>query len=586
MVASTHWLASAAGFAMLEAGGNAADAAVTAGFVLQVVEPHLNGLGGDAVLLVAAPGDALPAVICGQGPVPALASIERFQGLDVGVIPGSGLLAACVPGAFDAWMLLLRDRGTRSVGEVLAAAIDYAENGFPVVARIEATLAAVAPLFIDQWPSSARLWLRDGGPRAGLLWCNPELAETYRKLGGAADAEARRGGSRGAQVQAARDAFRRGFVAQAIEDFVREPLLDGTGRAHAGLLRGEDLECWAATVEAPATLEHAGHLVCKAGPWSQGPVLLQQLALLDALDIASMEPRSAAWIHTIVESAKLAFADRDCWLGDSDEVPPAGLTDLLDAGYTASRARLVTDSASLEYRPGAPGGRRPVPPPFVPADERAAFDGLAGTSGEPTMGRGAGVERGDTCHVDVVDRHGMMISATPSGGWLQSSPAIPGLGFCLGTRAQMCWLTPGLPSSLRPGRRPRTTLSPTLLMRDRLPALACGTPGGDQQDQWQLVALLGWLHGGLDLQAGIDAPSFHTNHLASSFAPREWRPGEVVVESRVDAGVLDELRGRGHRVVVEAPWSLGRLSAVARDASGLLRGAANPRGMQGYAVGR
>ena len=585
MVASTHWLASAAGFGVLEAGGNAADAAVTAGFVLQVVEPHLNGLGGDAPILVAGPEDALPDVICGQGPAPAGASIDRFRELGVTAIPGSGLLAAVVPGAFDAWMLLLRDRGTLSMGDALRPAIEYAATGFPVVPRIEAAVAAVAGLFREHWPSSAELWLADGvGPQGGGLWRNPLLAQTYRRLVAAADAAAAAGLSREAQIDAARDAFLGGFVAEAIDEFVRVPLLDGSGAAHAGVLERADLAGWRASVEPPATAEFAGHMVCKASTWSQGPVMLQQLALLEALGIHRLPVRSAAWVHTIAEAAKLAFADREAWYGDSDEVPPALVSDLLDPDYTAQRAALVGEGASLELRPGVVGGRRPLLP--VPA-AGATGGGAAmpGMSGDPTISRG-GTGRGDTCHVDVVDRHGMMVSATPSGGWLQSSPAIPGLGFALGTRLQMCWLTPGLPSSLRPGRRPRTTLSPTMLMRDGRPVLACGTPGGDQQDQWQLVALLGWLLGGLDLQAGIDAASFHINHMPSSFAPRKASPGELVVESRLGEDVIAELRGRGHRVTVEGPWSLGRVSAVGRDGSGMLRAGANPRGMQGYAVGR
>jgi gamma-glutamyltranspeptidase / glutathione hydrolase len=585
MVASTHWLASATGMAVLERGGNAADAAVAAGFVLQVVEPHLNGLGGEVPILVAAPGDALPDVICGQGTVPQLATIARFHELGIDPIPGSGLLAACVPGAFDAWMLLLRDRGTLSVGEVLAPARDYAGVGYPLAPRAAATVAACAELFTESWPTSAEVYLPGGRPPSpNGLFRNPALAETYGRLAAAAGAA---GADRRAGIEAARDAFLRGFVAEAVDDFVqRRPLRDGSGRAHTGLLRGEDMAAWHATVEAPATIDHAGMRVCKPGPWSQGPVLLQQLALLDALRIAEREHNSADWVHTVIEAAKLAFADREAWYGDSDvvEVP---LEALLDPAYAVERSRLVDkEAASLELRPGAPGGRSPSMPPQIPAPVVAALPTvLDALAGEPTLGP-RGVARGDTCHVDVVDRDGMMVSATPSGGWLQSSPVIPGLGFSLGTRAQMCWLHEGLPSSLRPGRRPRTTLSPTLCMRDGRPALSIGTPGGDQQDQWQLVVLLAHLHAGMNLQEAIDAPAFHTNHMPSSFDPREAHPGEVVVESRLDVAVVDELLRRGHRLVVDGPWSLGRVSAVARDADGLLRAAANPRGMQGYAVGR
>ncbi|HEY8740734.1 MAG TPA: gamma-glutamyltransferase family protein [Candidatus Dormibacteraeota bacterium] len=578
MVASTHWLASAAGMAILEAGGNAADAAVCAGFVLQVVEPHLNGLGGEVPILVADANDARPDVICGQGTVPALASAQAFRDLDLDHVPGSGLLAACVPGAFGAWLQLLRDRGTLPLAQVMGAAIDYAENGYPVVPAISAVIAAVAPHFEAHWPTSAATYLIDRRPPApGSLFRNPILADTLRRL---VAAGASAGDGRRDQIDAARVAFYRGFVAEAIDLFCqREELMDSTGLNHRGMLRGDDLAGWEATVEPCVALDFAGATVCKCGPWSQGPVLLQQLAMLDCLEIERLAAGSADWVHAIVEVAKLSFADRDAWYGDptATEVPIPGL---LDRDYARDRAALVGATASLELRPGNPGGRRPRMPRVMPGPgepRRPVLDG------EPTL---RGVVRGDTCHVDVVDRDGTMVSATPSGGWLQSSPVIPELGFCLGTRAQMTWLEEGLPGSLRPGLRPRTTLSPTMLMRDGRPALAMGTPGGDQQDQWQLTVLLRHLHHGLNLQEAIDAPAFHTEHLLSSFAPRVASLGSVVAESRLEAESVDALRRRGHRLSLAGPWSLGRVSAVGRDAGGVLRGAANPRGMQGYAVGR
>ena len=579
MIASTHWLASAAGFGVLERGGNAVDAAVTVGFVLQVVEPHLNGLGGEVPIIVAGPSDSLPDVVCGQGPAPRLATVARFKEMGMGAIPGSGLVAACVPGAFDAWMLMLRERGTLDVADVLAPAIDYAENGYPIVPRAAEAIALCAELFTTSWPTSAAVYLRDGeAPRANGLFRNPQLAQTYKRLAAAANTG---GDRRTARIDAARDAFYRGFVAEAVDEFAqRAPLLDGTGSAHAGLLRGDDLASWRATIEPPVTLDYAGAVVCKPRPWSQGPVLLQQLALLDALRIGEHRHGSADWVHLIVEAAKLAFADREAWYGDPEafDVP---MDDLLDPAYAGARARLVDlSAASLDLRPGSPGGR--TPRLARPPDANPPL--IAELAGEPSIG--PGVARGDTCHVDVVDRDGLMVSATPSGGWLQSSPAIPGLGFCLGTRAQMFWLEEGLPSSLRGGTRPRTTLSPTLCMRDGRPWLSIGTPGGDQQDQWQLAVLLAYLHAGMNLQEAIDAPAFHSAHMPSSFAPRASRPAELVMESRHDAAVVDELRARGHRVVVDGPWTLGRVSAVARDADGLLHAAANPRGMQGYAVGR
>jgi len=572
MVASTHWLASATGMGILERGGNAFDAAVGAGFVLQVVEPHLNGPGGDlpVVLYSAARGE--PLVICGQGPVPQGATIARFRALGLDRIPGTGLLAACVPGAFDAWMLLLRDFGTLRLRDALEPAIAYAGGGFPVVERIAETVADVEDLFRAAWPTSAELWLRDGGPRPGVLYRNPLLAATYGRL--VADAE-RAGGDREAQIDHARDAFLRGFVAEEIVRFVETAELDdGTGEPHRGLLIGDDLASFHATVEAPVTLDYAGLRVCKTGPWGQGPVLLQQLALLDGFDLPPMGHDSADFVHTVVECGKLAYADREAWYGDPD-VADVPLHALLSADYAARRRALVGDVASVDLRPGDPDGRAPRLGAL--ALEAGAMDAPPG-AGEPT--------RGDTCHVDVADRHGNLVSATPSGGWLQSSPAIPGLGFCLGTRAQMLWLEEGLASSLAPGARPRTTLSPSLALRDGEPYLAFGTPGGDQQDQWSLLLLLLHSRFGLNLQEAIDAPAFHQEHTPSSFFPRAALPGRVQIEARMPAATVAELRRRGHDVLVAGPWTLGRLSAVSRGPDGVLRAGANPRGMQGYAVGR
>ena len=543
MVASTHWLASAAGMAVLERGGNAFDAAVAAGFTLQVVEPHLNGPGGDlpAVFWSAERGE--PHVLCAQGVAPAAATIERYRGLGLELVPGTGVLAACVPGAFDGWLLLLRDFGTWRLADVLEFAIGYAEHGYPVVPGIPATIERVEPL-LREWPASAALYLPP--PRAGGRFRNPQLAATYRRI-----VSESRGGTREQELERARGCFYEGFVADAI---------DGLSAAGGGLLAGDDLAAWHATLEPPATFMFAGLTVCKTPPWGQGPVFLQQLALLSGFDLADLS--DAEYVHTVVECAKLAFADREAFYGDAD-VP---LERLLSAEYNDERRGLVGEQASGELRPG--GGRLPRP-----VRAQAA---LLGT-GEPT---------GDTVHLDVVDRFGNLVSATPSGGWLQSSPVIPELGWPLGTRAQMFWLEEGLPSSLAPGRRPRTTLSPSLALRDGEPYLAFGTPGGDQQDQWSLHVFLRHVVFGDGLQAAIDAPCFHTEHFPSSFFPRAARPRSLSLEARWGAETADELRRRGHDVDVTDRWSLGRVSAVARDANGLLRAGANPRGMQGYAVGR
>ena len=265
----------------------------------------------------------------------------------------------------------------------------------------------------------------------------------------------------------------------------------------------------------------------------------------------------------MTECAKLAFADRDALYGDDPDVP---LDLLLSREYADERRALVGDEASGELRPGRG---------YLPRTPVSAK--LALGVGEPT--------RGDTVHLDVADRFGNLVSATPSGGWLHSSPTIPALGWPLGTRAQMFWLEEGLPSSLRPGARPRTTLSPGLALRDGEPVLAWGTPGSDQQEQWAFHVFLRHVDRGLNLQEAIDAPEFHTDHLISSFYPRGFEPRSLVVESRLGEEAVRELRGRGHDVTVTPEWSLGRVSAVQRE-HGQIRAAANPRRMQGYAVAR
>ena len=581
MVASTHWLASAAGMQVLERGGNAVDAAVTAAFVLQVVEPHLNGPGGDVPVLVAAPGQDVQ-VYCGQGPTPQAATVDRFRALGLDLVPGTGLLAAVVPGAFGAWTLLLEQRGTWRLRDVLEPAIGYASDGFPLLASAAATVARVEELFREEWPTSAAAWLTDGGvPAAGARWRNEPLAQTWRRV--VAEAEAAAGG-REEQIAAARDVFYRGFVAEALADWCSgQEVMDTSGRRHGGLLTGDDLADGQPGVEASVSVEHAGLTIHKTGPWGQGPVLLQQLQLLDGFDLDEIGHLSVEWVHTVTECGKLAFADREAWYGDPDHVD-VPLDALLSAEYAAQRRALVGSTASYELRPGSPDGR--TPRLRTPASADAAPASTSAGAGEPTV-QTSGSTSGDTCHLDVVDRDGLTVSATPSGGWLQSSPTVPSLGFCLGSRTQMTWLEPGLASSLVGGSRPRTTLSPSLATRDGVPVLAFGTPGGDQQDQWQVVFLLAHLHAGLDLQAAIDAPAFHSTHVPSSFWPREASPGGLVVEGRLAPDVVAGLLERGHDVQVADDWSLGRLSAAGVETgTGFLRAAANARGMQGYAVGR
>ncbi|HET7805243.1 MAG TPA: gamma-glutamyltransferase family protein [Pseudolabrys sp.] len=580
VVTTTHWIATAVGMATLEKGGNAFDAAAATAFVLQVVEPHLNGPGGDVPVILHDVKRGKPEVICGQGPAPAAATIKRFTELGLDIVPGTGLLAACVPGMFDSWMLLLRDYGTMRPSDVLVPAISYARNGHPIAERASATIAAVEELFREHWPTSAAVYLPGGKiPAAGEMFANRTLADTYERiLREAADA----GGDRVKQIERARQAWSQGFVAEAIDRFCRtQKVMDVTGTPHGGLLTGADMARWQAHAEAPLTYDYGRYTVCKAGAWSQGPVMLQQLALLRGYDLDGMDPAGPQFIHLQVECAKLAFADREAFYGDPDFVKvPIGT--LLSEKYNAERRKLISGKASMDLRPGSLPGfggaiqiRREDGP-------RAAVGSLG--AGEPTVGR-VGEVIGDTVHFDIIDQAGNMVSSTPSGGWLQSSPVIPELGFCLGTRAQMFWLDKDHPAALEPGKRPRTTLSPTLALRDGEPYLAWGSPGGDQQDQWTTQFFLRHVHAKMNLQEAIDAPAWHSEHFPISFWPRTSRPGVLVVESRVPEATVKELRKRGHEVEVGPAWSEGRLTAASRVGK-RRRAAANPRGMQGYAAGR
>ncbi|TMD87886.1 MAG: gamma-glutamyltransferase family protein [Chloroflexi bacterium] len=576
MVSSTHWLATQCGMAMLESGGNAFDAAVTAGFVLQVVEPHLNGLGGEVPIVLWDASHRRVEVICGQGTAPMAASIEAMRALGVAEVPGTGLLAACVPGAFGGWMTMLRDHGTRELEDVIELAAGYAESGYPLVPRIADTIRAVEDLFRMHWPASARVYLPQGVPAGWSRFTNPDLAATYRKL--VAESKAG-GGSRESRIDAAVQAFYSGFVAEAIDRHCRQELMDSSGTPHRGFLGGADLAAYRADHEDAVTVDFQDWTVAKCGPWSQGPVFLQQLRLIEGFDLEKAGFLSADHIHTVVECSKLAFADREAWYADPKfaQVP---LDELLSTTYAAERRALVGDRASLQLLPGSPGGRRPRLP-------RLGGQAVAEGHWTGTGAQSVGDTRGDTVHVAVADRHGNLVACTPSGGWLQSSPVVDGLGFCLGTRAQMLNLDPDHPNRLEGGKRPRTTLSPSLALRDGEPRLAFGTPGGDQQDQWSFEFFLAHVVFGHDLQAAIDAPMFHTSHFPSSFAPHDAQPGRLHVESRVDAAAIEELRRRGHDVEEADPWSLGRLCAVARDSrTGMLSAAASPRGAQGYAAGR
>jgi len=583
MTASTHWLATASAQAVLERGGNAFDAAAAGAFVLQIVEPHLNGPGGDMTgVFVTADAPSKPVVLMGQGPAPAGATREHYLAEGLELVPGAGGLAAAVPAAVDAWLLLLRDHGTWELSDVLAFATGYARDGHPIVDRVGSTIASVKDLFTEHWPTSAALWMPEGKvPAGGDLVKNGALADVLDRLVAAGAGEE----TREARIDAARREWSEGFVAKAAAAFLATPHRHSSGMDHAAVITEADFAASSASYDEAATLDFRGYTIAKTGPWGQGPALLQTLAILDGFPDEYLDPSTALGAHTILEAQKLSIADREAYYGDAD-VP---LDYLLSPEYAAQRRELITEAASHEFRPGAVPGREPFIPPlrteYLPPSRTGDRQPFAGV-GEPTV-LPTGETRGDTCHIDVVDRWGNMISATPSGGWLQSSPTIPELGFCLGSRLQMTWLEEGAPSTLAAGKRPRTTLTPTLVLKDGKPVTALGSPGGDQQDQWQLLYLLRTLVGGYAPQEAVDAPALHTTSIPGSFWPRTWTPGGAVVEDRLGEDVIADLERRGHVVTCAGDWALGRLSCVVSDPeTGVLKAAANPRGAQGYAAGR
>jgi gamma-glutamyltranspeptidase/glutathione hydrolase len=578
VVASTHWIASSVGMSILEKGGNAFDAAVATAFVLQVVEPHLNGPAGDMPAIFYSAKTGQVEVLCAQGVVPEAATIEHYKQQGLTLIHGSGLLATVVPGAFDGWMLMLRDHGTMSLRDVIQPAIDYARDGHPVLPRVANTIAGLADYFSKEWPSSAAVWTPGGqAPKPHALFKNPDLAATYDRL---ASVE---GPSREAQIDAARAEWREGFVADAIFDYLKDAhVMDVSDSKHSAVLAPSDMADWSASYEAPLSYEYQGWTVHKTQAWSQGPVMLQALAILKGFDLGAMDPNGADFVHVVIEAMKLAYADREAYYGDPDfsEIP---MDVLLSEEYNAERRKLISRHSSADQRPGRVPGFEALADAYI---ERAQRDFNVGSvaAQEPTMSH-LTEKRGDTVHLDVIDRWGNMVAATPSGGWLQSSPVIPGLGFPLNSRAQMFWLEEGLPTSLRPKSRPRTTLTPSFAEKEGQ-QLVFGTPGGDQQDQWQLIWFLRFVHFGLGLQEGMDAPLFHSMHFQGSFFPREVRTAELMIEPNVGEDVIADLRSRGHKVIVAEPWTVGRLTAAMREPDGMLRAAATPRLMQAYAVGR
>ena len=569
VVVSGHHQASDAGLDMLKAGGNAIDAGVATVFAQAVTEFDRFGLGGEVPILIHNAADGRVVAVNGQGQAPRKATLEWFRSKGIAAIPGDCFLAAPVPAVVGSLITALREFGTMTLGEVLGPAIRLADEGFAVFPSYLDNLRRVQGRMRSEWPTSAQIFLPGGElPKVGDLLLQKDLARTLRRLVEAEQQASSAG--RDAGLQAAHDLFYSGELAREMVQFQKTfRCTDANGFTSTGLLEVEDFAAFRPAIEEPAHTSYRGVEVYKVGFWSQGPVLLQALNLLEDYDLRSLGHNSAPYLHLLAEAMKLAFADREWYYADPDYVgvPEHGL---LSKEYAAERRKLIDpESPSLKLSPGDPYpfhgeqlAHAPIPDsiPFRPDPP-----GTTGTR--------------------VADADGNVFSATPSGGWYTASPIIDGLGFVLGTRCQSFFLEPDRANRLEPGKRPRTTLTPTLAMKDGQPYMAWGTPGGDAQDQVNLQFLLNVLEFGMDIQEALDAPLIQILDFPPSFFPRETQPGVMRVESRMAQSTVDALSDMGHTVLDAGPWSIGDATALMLDRQrGVLYGAAGPRRDKSYAL--
>jgi len=556
VVTTGHPLVSMAGMRMLVAGGNAFDAAVAAGFAAAVVEPTASyTLCGECVALVYDARSGQTQAVSGQGTAPALATVASFRqrGLDrIPTGPGpEAHLSFTVPGAVDAYLTLLETHGTRTVSEVLAPAVQYAEHGFPMYEYMHRLLAIPETRSqFDVYPPGGTAVFYPNGrtPEVGEMFVQPALAGTLRRL---VEADALSRGHRTAGIAAARERFYRGDIAATIAAF---------SARLGGLLRAGDLAAYRARLEPPARMTFAGREIVAQPAWTQGPVLMQALGMLATQDLRALGHNSARYIHVITEALKLAFADRERHYGDAPDVP---LAELLSPAYARERAALIRMDRAMPEAP-APGDprRRGAPSAGAAATVRAA-------------GAAAGAD--GTTHIAAIDRDGNMICLTPSGGVFRKSAFAPELGCTLSTRSEMFVLEDGHPNGVVPGKRPRTTLVSYLICEDGVPTTTIGCPGGDDQAQADLQIVLNLLVFGMNPQQAVEAPRFSTQTLVNSFWPRAYKPGQLNVEPGIPERTRAELRALGHGVSEIGACGIGAVVTRRDPASGALSAGADPR---------
>ena len=598
VLASGHYLATAAGFRIMEQGGNAVDAAAAMSFCLNLLEPQSNGIGGEVPVLVYSAKDQQVHAISGVGHTPQAFTIDWCRQNDIDLIPGDGYLPMTVPAPVGTWGLALARFGTMSYAEVLAPAIELAEEGYPVYASLAQFLQGKAAFFQAHYPSTAEVYLPGGrAPQPGEVLRNPDFAETLKSL---CRAEMAARGGREKKLVAAVDAFYRGDIARRIEQFIHDnPVIDSTGEAHTGLMTADDMAVWHARLETPVACNYRGLDVHKCPGWTQGPVFLQQLGILEGHDLKGLGHNTEAYLHLLTETAKLAFADREAYYGDP-EFDRSVLPLLLDKDYAAGQRGRIGEEASADLVAGDIGldleihdlhdvrrdnrialGLDPDAPLRIRDPEVVRHDNLT------AMGKTDDAPHtGDTTHLDAIDQHGNMVAATPSGGWIGTSPIVPGLGFPMGTRGQMFYLNAKRPNALAGHKRPRATLTPSLVTRDGRPWMVFGTPGGDSQDQWTLQFFLNHVDFGMGIQEALDAPTIYCTHFPSSFYPRAAQPKAVHAESRIDPAALEALSARGHAVTVDGAFDHGKPMGIRFDVdTGMIWGGVSPKGQIGYALG-
>ena len=606
VVTAGHYLAATAGHRMIENGGNAIDAAAAMSFCLNLLEPQSCGIAGEVPILIYSAKDRKTYAISGVGWSPKNFSIEWCKNNGIDLIPGDGYLPITVPAPVGTWAAAISQFGTLSFSEILQPTIELAENGYPMyeglyesllkhkdkyltkpndkTPNIPSASGTVISKYFKQYPTTGEIYLPKGKPQnIGELVINRDFANMLKIMTSAEKNNLHKG--RIKVIQAACDAFYKGEITEQILEFLSaNPIEDASGNINKSLLSYEDMAEWNAEIEEPAHYNYRGLDVWKCSTWTQGPVFLQQLAILEKYNLTSMQHNSSEYLHTIIETSKLAFADREAYYGDPkfDEVP---LKYLLSDSYNNERQKLIESTASMKLNPGTmPGQSFPeYISNSVQDDNRYSMQ----IAKRPIKDLGIGhAHMGDTTHLDAVDSEGNMVAATPSGGWIGTSPVIKGLGFPMGTRGQMFYLNHNRPNALAPRKRPRATLTPSMVTKDNKPFMAFGTPGGDSQDQWTLQFFLNHVDFKMNLQEALDAPTIHSVHFPSSFYPRKGFPGVVAAENDIPKKILEELEQRGHKIEITPKWSNGKTMSVSiNPKNNILHGACTAKGSIGYSIG-